>query len=932
VLCFQGRDQTLQSNKIIKYWPIAAITVLVLLFFYQLAFTNLILARGDTYVYFYPYWDARDAALSAGQLPQWTNELFMGAPLLANPQLGTFYPPNWLTIPFNAPDSIRISILLHSFWATLGAYLLARRTLKLDELAALTAAIIFGLGGHVGAHVEQINQLQSLAWMPWLLMLFNGALANPRRYLPLLGIAWAMQLLCGHTQVVFMSGVLLGIYGIGRLVDVKIRADTPIHPYTRSFFRVFIILSVAAISAIMLSLPQLLPTQELVSLSNRSEGFNQSQVTAFSLNPLLTGRGLLPSYDGQPFSEYIAYAGIIGFGLALVGLFSGHEQRRLWLAIVVIGLIFALGRNTFVYWYLAALPGFNLFRVPARWLALFSLGVSMLAGIGVQSLADRKKTDKTTQKPIILLAVVVCILGAAALLSEYATEEVYGPANPTLVTFAGWFVALLLFIGVYFFGGRQRTNQAILLCMLVVAELWLASQKLPYNDLSDPAVYEEARFTINQMRAYNETEPGRILSISDYLFDLGDENVLDTRWREMGLNERAIAHAFTATKLQETVGGNILLKWGVPTIDGFGGGILPTQNYSAFTSLMLPDGMLRTIDGRLQNLLSQADCPRGTCIPEQRWLNLSNTRYLLTDKVYDVVYQGIFYDTQLETRINYGQAIVQNPTVFEGDELHVLYSQDGPLASVEFQLGAEEFVSLQQIADETTLNDGLLLQKWAAENAAIPQTIRLSSQTETHIRAMTLVDSRTGDFVQLTPPGWQRLYSADVKIYENLEVLPRAFVVHNAIIVPDSWSGTEQALSIMRDSRFDPGNNVVLITDSPDAPHFGVGRHILFDAEPLVTISEYSATRVVVEVEASRAGYLLLTDAYYPGWQAEINGESVPIYRADVMFRAVPIEEGTSTVVFTYRNDALRLGVGIWIVFVGLFAGVFVWGWRKSRN
>ena len=51
--------------------------------------------------------------------------------------------------------------------------------------------------------------------------------------------------------------------------------------------------------------------------------------------------------------------------------------------------------------------------------------------------------------------------------------------------------------------------------------------------------------------------------------------------------------------------------------------------------------------------------------------------------------------------------------------------------------------------------------------------------------------------------------------------------------------------------------------------------------------------------------FLLLTDAYYPGWTASVNGEPTAVRRADVMFRAVPMPAGESTVVFEYRPDWL---------------------------
>ena len=78
--------------------------------YHRLALTDLIFGKGDAYHYFTPLWAARDAALRAGQLPLWTQDLFMGAPLLADSQLGTFYPPNWLTVWLPAWTALKVSV------------------------------------------------------------------------------------------------------------------------------------------------------------------------------------------------------------------------------------------------------------------------------------------------------------------------------------------------------------------------------------------------------------------------------------------------------------------------------------------------------------------------------------------------------------------------------------------------------------------------------------------------------------------------------------------------------------------------------------------------------------------------------------------------------------------------------------------------------
>ncbi|MCE2470651.1 MAG: hypothetical protein J4G18_01900, partial [Anaerolineae bacterium] len=150
--------------------------LLALLFFHQLAFSGKILARGDTFKYFYPYWDARNEAFRAGELPLWSPDLFMGAPLLANPQLGTYYPLNWLTSPLRAPAAISISIIIHTALAATGACDLYRLTISKRWLPGLVAGAVFAFGGYLGAHVEQINQLQGLAWMPILFALYHRLL------------------------------------------------------------------------------------------------------------------------------------------------------------------------------------------------------------------------------------------------------------------------------------------------------------------------------------------------------------------------------------------------------------------------------------------------------------------------------------------------------------------------------------------------------------------------------------------------------------------------------------------------------------------------------------------------------------------------------------------------------------------------------------
>jgi hypothetical protein len=68
---------------------------------------------------------------------------------------------------------------------------------------------------------------------------------------------------------------------------------------------------------------------------------------------------------------------------------------------------------------------------------------------------------------------------------------------------------------------------------------------------------------------------------------------------------------------------------------------------------------------------------------------------------------------------------------------------------------------------------------------------------------------------------------------------------------------------------------------------------------------------VVLEVDAPGRGFLVLSDQYFPGWSATVNTGSVPIQRANYVFRLVEVPAGRSTVEFRYSPRSLWFGVRV---------------------
>ncbi len=861
--------------------PLCLFISLSLLFFHQLAFSGKILARGDTYEYFYPYWDARNAAFREGRLPLWTPDLFMGAPLLANPQLGAYYPPNWLTAPFRAPAAISSSIILHSVLAAAGVCWLYRESISKRWVPAIAAGVVYAFSGHLGAHVEQINQFQGLAWLPWLLALFHRSLTGdkPARDGLLLAIAWALQIFSGHTQTVFISGLGLGIYALGHAAAGRGRSAK-----LKQTARATLVLACCFALALLLALPQLLPSLELLRLSNRGGGFDPLGATAFSLPPNLLGHALLPSYDGQLFGEYVGAIGLIGLGLALWGALTKQldsGQRWIWLLLALVGLALALGRFNPLYLLLAELPPFSLFRAPARFLALYSLGAAMLAGLGVESLAPEGKTETGRLRRIALVAFLLALLIAIAVATRRPEAAlVFGDADVSAGTVAHWAGALLLFITVLLFRSRWAMVAA---AALMTSELFLASLYLPYNDLAPPEVYLDQRFTISQLLAYQaeETVPSRVLSISQLYFDPGDVADLRARYDRLGLDAAARFHALDAVKRGEMLSPNLSLTWGIPTLDGYGGGITPTRRYALYSSLLLPARAELAVDGRVGERLALPSC-RGACIPDLHSLRATDTRYLITDKVYDIWHEGIAYDTAL-ARFWTADADLALPDAF-ADQARILRRQ--PAEDSDIALPSGHWLTIGHFADRDDLR-GLMR---AAEN----------------ILAVTLVNSRHPQvFYQLQPPPFERALSSSIKVY-RLPLGERAFLAGAAQIVSDDETGDAEALRLLR-----AGERLLLhaAADAP-APAYASGGNIKF--------VDYDETFISLRADAPEAAYLVLKDAYYPGWEALVNDAPTPIYRANLLFRAIPLPAGESAVVLRFEptlwRAALYIGVALWII------------------
>jgi hypothetical protein len=180
------------------------------------------------------------------------------------------------------------------------------------------------------------------------------------------------------------------------------------------------------------------------------------------------------------------------------------------------------------------------------------------------------------------------------------------------------------------------------------------------------------------------------------------------------------------------------------------------------------------------------------------------------------------------------------------------------------------------------------------------------------VQAATLVDERTGMFTPLLPSDQGRfalVHSGDVKIYENLQVLPRAYLVHQTVATE-----ADQAVAQVAARAFDPREQAIVEGGAALQSRASAG-----DGARIVT---YAPERVVIEATSAEPAFLVLADSDDPGWRATVDDAPVPIYRTNVLVRGVELPAGTHRVEFIYQPAAwqrgLWLGVLGWLMVIGL--------------
>lgn len=158
-------------------------------------------------------------------------------------------------------------------------------------------------------------------------------------------------------------------------------------------------------------------------------------------------------------------------------------------------------------------------------------------------------------------------------------------------------------------------------------------------------------------------------------------------------------------------------------------------------------------------------------------------------------------------------------------------------------------------------------------------------------------------------------------VARNRGAFPRAMVVHAYEVVSQDDALIRRLFSDAVDL-----TNTVILEKSPAGMRMPQGG---IPATSSADILSYTSNRVEIRTQSTADGFLLLTDTFYPGWKAEVDGIPSEIYRADYAFRAVAVPKGNHRVVFVYAPFSFTLGVSVSVLSL---LGLLLWYVRKRAT
>jgi Bacterial membrane protein YfhO len=949
---------------------LATIFVFCLIFFGWLWKRNEFIIGGDAFYYSYPLRTVAWQMIRHGTAPLWTPAVLSGYPLLSMSQLGLGYPLTWGYLFIDGPWAEQIYMLAPFLLAPIFVYGYARE-LGRSRLASLLAGLAFGYGGLMTGLLGVIGiPTNALMWLP--LVLIAVERARTRQFASCVigaSVAYAMSVLTGWGQG-FLSVAIVAL-AYATLLSLFVPADdVSVGRLVR--WRPLAVCVAGIVFGSGLGAFQILETLRVVRRSIRAQ-LSYPFFLSGSFTPRLMLKSLFAPLYTDRFADVTTYVPLLVVGLAVVAGVAafkrqGEGVRRdprvlFWLSCAGIAFVLVLGRYTFIYPLLYNVPLFNLFQTPSRHTFEWTFALSILGAYGWDAAGARVFAKSLPLKKWILIVGASWLFLAAGAIIAVGWARATGVEGLFAVTqtagappawaAGAWYVGLplkdylgwkavftLTIFATLAFAARTPVSQrgfllagVILLgCFIepfIVVRNWWRPFIKSSARLQTPApatrwlrehiadrvrVYPRVERFTDEFNANPRVDAPNLTGLYGLESIAGYEPAILERY------SRALGNVYldAVTPLPGYAANNELFGSRSRVLD-----LLCTQ----FVVTYDPDSLetRQTIEkGGMQFAAEEID----TSVDNGRTVTLTGGRHIEGDTLALVTALSNSVDigdgqpvARLRMFTSDGRVIERDlragtdtaewahdradvRPVIKHRLAEIFESQPGDATAsfaahrylARISLGTRVLVERLEI---TGLAPGAPVALWRA-------TLYNSSTHSSH--ALTL--SQRGLLAEIAPQRWRQVFDQDgVFIFENARVQPRAWLVAEAEAVDgeEAWRRIRGAGA----NEFDPRRTALIEAHPNDLPKLPGGP---VGSASKLSVVNFEPDRILIESDAPTAAILVVSEIFYPGWEAKVDGVRAPILLTDYLLRGVPLAAGQHRVEMRYTAPAARSGAIISLV------------------
>jgi hypothetical protein len=975
-------DTNNQKRQLFLNWVIAAlIAVVVIATFYRTVFGSQSISRvyqlgqrdtlfarystpvregydASVYQYFVPSHVFLSEQLRRGVIPFWNPLVGCGEPFLADVETAVAWPLRIALLFLPPLRSWNLLIVANVLNFALGTFLLSR-ALALRRFAVLYASLTCAFCPYLIFQSELIGSSASM--IPLVMASFVRAQAS-RKFLAraLAGLACAVMIVSGHPEPSFFGIACASVLYLLLALSDKTKGSSA---GLRLWFSLLDIGIIGAF-AFCFSAFMLLPFFELLKNSDCYKLGLTGHREGVPLNSILINL-IHPAYgNSSPF------LGVLAVPLIFAGLWYGFAGNRFVRALAICSLLFlAIMSQVGPIDLVMNSQLFSWFVPKYCWPSLIVM-LTVLSAFGFQYLADEMKKDwRTAAKCVTIgcLFVIICLTAIhiyPSLLEAARQDEAFEHMQVISKYFTRDIILLTAF-SITFLVARFLGKAQAAVCVLAVA-ICTVTTLVPLVKQACPA---------GRSFSYDRVEPipfleqhgDRIVTMGRHVFCpssnfcYGIDNFVPVNvYHPRRFQNFLSASGITPEGVNEFFDGRLTA---MPDLAAVKYVVTPQPVLSDPEALPEPGELAQTISWGEDNMLRLSGA--ALCLyPENREL-LGTLRFQVpSERARDLGLQPVLFDDK-------------NSTLWLGeiDRILYLFSKTDRNQGI-LTLQKDLCVSLPKQAGKVKL----ALQVFDWKNGKYLQTNNLQTSEKARAKQMAQIapamlvarEAKEGalyspqneiSFVLASCDSAGRLESdavrscktltstrrfrlcqesaSHVRVYENTHALQQAYLCHSCRLARNG----ADSLRIIQSSSFNPQREVVLESGALslvsgadqgliESARHSAGRTPAADKDELV-FHRTNCNRISIDVDAAAPSLLVLTETYYPGWNAAISQGTVwkkaKIMRANYLFQAVLVPAGKSTVVFEFQPGGFLPGILLFaLAAVTLLVAAF-WGRLRRR-